>query len=77
MTNSAEKPSAKDTAQDLAERRARALGWRAYLPMDCYLCGRRRLQYKANASGDVVEVKCEKCGASSEWDAFTVEVKGD
>lgn len=31
-----------------------------YLPIDCPICGRRRLEF------DEREVKCEKCGSSSD-----------
>lgn len=36
--------------------------WRSYLPLDCPACGRHRLEYRTNADGNVVQVKCEKCG---------------
>jgi ribosomal protein L37AE/L43A len=36
-----------------------------YLPMDCPICGRRRLELI-----DGTIVRCEKCTTSSEWDGF-------
>jgi len=33
--------------------------------MDCPACERRRLEYRVNLNGDVVEVRCEKCA----WDS--------
>lgn len=42
--------------------------WQAYLPMDCPLCGRRRLEYRLRQGADgwlVDAINCEKCG--SEW----------
>ena len=35
-----------------------------YLPMDCPRCGRRRMEWDGKV------LRCEKCTASSEWDAF-------
>lgn len=48
------------------ERLGPVARWRWYLPMDCPVCGRRRLEYRTNDNGNVVEIKCEKCGASSD-----------
>jgi hypothetical protein len=39
-----------------------------YLPMDCPICGRRRLEL---IDGGKI-VRCEKCTTSSEWDGFSV-----
>jgi hypothetical protein len=47
-------------------RRDCAIFPRGYLPMDCPSCGRRRLEYGLNDDGDVIYVKCEKCGANSD-----------
>ena len=38
-----------------------------YLPMDCPICGRRRLELI-----DGTIVRCEKCTTSSEWDGFRI-----
>ena len=43
---------------------------RGYLPMDCPVCGRHRLEYGVNDEGGVVYVRCEKCGSDSDSDAF-------
>lgn len=40
-----------------------------YLPMDCPICGRRRLELMI----DGMIVRCEKCTTSSEWDGFCLE----
>lgn len=48
------------------EERGTEFPRRYYLPMDCPLCGRRRLLYGTNQEGDVVHIECEKCGANSE-----------
>lgn len=40
--------------------------WRSYLPLDCPACGRHRLEYRTNVQGNVVQVKCEKCGFDSD-----------
>jgi uncharacterized protein (DUF983 family) len=42
--------------------------WRWYLPLDCPACGRHRLEYRTNDGGNVVQVKCEKCGFDSAHD---------
>ena len=39
--------------------------WRSYLPVDCPVCNRHRLEYRLNEGGNVVHVRCEKCG----WDS--------
>jgi hypothetical protein len=36
-----------------------------YLPMDCPVCGRRRMEWDGKV------LSCEKCNTSSEWDGFT------
>ena len=36
-----------------------------YLPMDCPVCGRRRMEWDGKI------LSCEKCSTSSEWDGFT------
>ena len=38
-----------------------------YLPMDCPVCGRRRLEWFANKEGAIILVKCEKCGIEN-WE---------
>lgn len=38
-----------------------------YLPMDCPVCGRHRVEWDGST------LRCEKCTTSSEWDGFTVE----
>ena len=35
-----------------------------YLPMACPICGRHRMEWDGHV------LRCEKCGASSEWGAF-------
>lgn len=35
--------------------------WRFYLPVDCPICGRRRLGYHVTSEGAVNAVWCEKC----------------
>jgi hypothetical protein len=47
---------------------ARAPEGATYLPMDCPICGRRRLEL---IDGGKI-VRCEKCTTSSEWDGFSV-----
>jgi hypothetical protein len=32
-----------------------------YLPMDCPICKRRRLEYAQNDYGAIINVTCEKC----------------
>ena len=36
-----------------------------YLPMDCPVCGRRRMEWDGRV------LSCEKCTTSSEWDGFS------
>lgn len=36
-----------------------------YLPMDCPVCGRRRVEWNGHI------LRCEKCTTSSEWDGFS------
>ena len=38
-----------------------------YLPMDCPICGRHRMEWNGHI------LRCEKCTTSSEWDGFTTE----
>jgi hypothetical protein len=45
-----------------------AAKWRSYLPLDCPKCGRHRLEYRTNADGNVVQVKCEKCAFDTDDD---------
>jgi hypothetical protein len=44
-----------------------ALMTAVYLPMDCPICGRHRLEW------DGKHVRCEKCTTSSDFDGFTAE----
>ncbi len=37
-----------------------------YLPMDCRICGRRRLEWFMTKEGAITLVKCEKCERA--WD---------
>ena len=41
-----------------------------YLPMDCPVCGRHRVEWDGKV------LRCEKCTTSSEWDGFTSERYG-
>ena len=37
-----------------------------YAPIDCPVCGRRRVEYGNSEAGRLVYLRCEKCGANSE-----------
>jgi len=61
-------PRSSDRAatQPLADREGSAEPL-IYLPMDCPVCGRHRIEWDGST------LRCEKCTTSSEWDGFTVE----
>ena len=44
--------------------------WRSYLPLDCPVCDRRRLEYHTNDGGDVTAIRCEKCGCNTDDDTL-------
>jgi hypothetical protein len=56
-----------DRLQTLIDR------WAAYLPMDCPVCNRHRLEYALNSDGNVIFVRCEKCYWTSEFDSEDIE----
>lgn len=43
-----------------------------YLPLDCPVCARRRLEYGTNDDGVATYIECEKCGANSEDETLDV-----
>lgn len=45
------------------------------LPVDCPNCGRHRLDYGLNDTGNVVHVKCEKCSWTSDDDSGDHEIR--
>ena len=52
-------------------KREPALTLGGYLPFDCPVCHRRRLEWFRNSAGALCYCKCEKCGANSEDDSLS------
>lgn len=61
--------SEADKERDSLKTRVEQFGEQQYLPLDCPLCGRRRLEYTP-ATG---ELACEKCG--SDADTLNAEIE--